>query len=181
VLLMKTIEEIETTRLGGLRIQPEDLKLMCQMHQNPQVMATLGGLRSDQESQEMHAAHLERWHRDGYGPWTWRLKADGEYVGGGGLKKTVVEAVEETEVGYALMPEFWGQGIATEIASASVNVAFKRLNFTEVVAFTLPDTLASRRVMEKCGFVFERDIVWKDLPHVLCRLTRESYDGLANR
>ena len=177
---MKSIEEIETPRLFGQRIQPRDLDLMCRMHQNPQVMATLGGLRSNQESQEMHAAHLERWHRDGYGSWTWRLKANDEYVGRGGLKKTVVEGIEETEIGYALMPEFWGQGLATEIATASVQVAFEHLGLPDVVAFTLPTNFASRRVMEKCGLTFERDIVWKDLPHVLYRLQRESYDGLAS-
>jgi len=91
--------------------------------------------------------------------------------------KTVVEGIEETEIGYALMPEFWGECLATEIASASVRVASRHLNTRELVAFTLPTNLASRRVMEKCGFAFERDIVWKDLPHVLYRLRRETYHG----
>ena len=41
-----------------------------------------------------------------------------------------------------------------------------------VVAFTLPDNTASRRVMEKLGMTYERDIVHADLPHVLYRSTR---------
>jgi [ribosomal protein S5]-alanine N-acetyltransferase len=38
------------------------------------------------------------------------------------------------------------------------------------VAFTLPDNVASRRVMEKVGFRYEREVEHVDLPHVLYRL-----------
>jgi [ribosomal protein S5]-alanine N-acetyltransferase len=170
----RAIENIETARLVGRRIQSGDLPLIREMHSNPRVMATLGGLRTDEESQEFFAAHVERWQRDGYGPWMWYAKADGQFVGRGGLRKSIVEGTEETEVGYALLPEFWGQGLATEIAQASVQTAFMGLGLRDVVAFTLPTNLASRRVMEKCGFVFHRDIVWKDLPHVLYRRVASS-------
>jgi [ribosomal protein S5]-alanine N-acetyltransferase len=39
-----------------------------------------------------------------------------------------------------------------------------------VISYTLPGNLASRRVMEKLGFSYEREIVHYDLPHVLYRL-----------
>ena len=50
-----------------------------------------------------------------------------------------------------------------------MDVAFGRLGLADVVAFTLPDNIASRRVMEKSGFRYERDIVWAEMPHVLYR------------
>ena len=68
------------------------------------------------------------------------------------------------------MPERWSQGIATELGAASLEVAFGPLALPDVVSFTLPDNLASRRVMEKLGFRFERDTVYAGLPHVLYRL-----------
>ena len=40
---------------------------------------------------------------------------------------------------------------------------------TEIVAFTRPDNVASRRVMEKADFVYERDVLHVGLPHVLYR------------
>ncbi len=165
-----SIENIETARLTGRRIQSEDLALIRQMHCNSQLMATLGGLRTAEESIQMHAAHLEHWNREGFGVWMWHSRMDRRFIACGGLRKTAIEGNEETEVLYALAPEFWGHGLATEIARASANIAFTRLGLRDVVAFTLPTNLASRRVMEKCGFVFERDIIWKDLPHVLYRL-----------
>ena len=38
-----------------------------------------------------------------------------------------------------------------------------------MIAYTLPDNLASRRVMEKAGFAYEREIQWVGMPHVLYR------------
>ena len=74
------------------------------------------------------------------------------------------------EIGWAVVPERWGEGLGTELARASVAVAFGELGLDTVVAFTQPGNAASRRVMEKAGFVFERDFAHAGLPHVLYRL-----------
>ncbi len=65
-----------------------------------------------------------------------------------------------------------GSGLATELARASVDVAFGPLELEQIVAFTPPDNVASRRVMEKAGFAYERDILHVGLPHVLYKLRR---------
>jgi ribosomal-protein-alanine N-acetyltransferase len=95
-------------------------------------------------------------------------------VGRGGLLLTLVGGSYEVEVGWAIVPERWGQGLATELALAAVEVAFGDLGLQELVAFALPTNLASRRVMEKAGFAFEREIEYAGLPHVLYRMTRAS-------
>ena len=56
----------------------------------------------------------------------------------------------------------------------AVEVAFEDLDLEEVVAFTLPDNIASRRVMEKAGFAYDRDIQRAGLPHVLYRIVRDA-------
>ena len=100
-------------------------------------------------------------------------------VGRGGMQYTFVAGCHEVEVGWAIVPERWGEGLATELALASVEVAFGNLGLPAIVAFTLPDNLASRRVMEKAGFIFEREIVHQQLDHVLYRrrATRGLRDG----
>jgi RimJ/RimL family protein N-acetyltransferase len=50
-------------------------------------------------------------------------------------------------------------------------VAFEDLGLIDVVCFTLPANRASRRVMEKAGFEYERDVVHAGSPHVLYRIT----------
>ena len=72
--------------------------------------------------------------------------------------------------GHALAQAAWGKGFATEIATASLEAGLRQLGMTNIVAFAEPENLASRRVMEKTGFIYERDIVWHGLPHVLYRI-----------
>lgn len=82
------------------------------------------------------------------------------------------------ELGYAIVAERWGRGLATELGEAAVAIGFRDLDLEEVVAFTLPHNHASRRVMEKLGFAYEREFVWKGLDHVLYRIRRgSSSDG----
>jgi RimJ/RimL family protein N-acetyltransferase len=103
----------------------------------------------------------------------WRLRESGEFAGRGGLRHTEIEGVLETEVAWAVVPELWGRGLGTEIGRAAVDHAFARLGLPDVVAFTLPDNLPSRRVMEKLGFALEREISHAGLPHVLYRVRPE--------
>ncbi len=100
-----------------------------------------------------------------------RDRADGRFVGRAGLHNTHVGGNDEVELAYALMAEFWGKGLATEMAQEIVTVAFERLGMTDVVCFTLTTNRASQRVMEKARFEYERDVVHAGLPHVLYRIT----------
>ena len=85
------------------------------------------------------------------------------------MRRASIEGREEVELGYRVAAARWGQGISTEMAEALVGVAREPLGLEEIVAFTLPYNVASRRVMEKVGFRYERDIEWAALAHVLYR------------
>jgi [ribosomal protein S5]-alanine N-acetyltransferase len=98
----------------------------------------------------------------------------GAFVARGGPHRTHVARRDEVEIGWTVVPERWKQGLATELGAASVDVAFGPLGLGDVVSYTLPDNVASRRVMEKLGFVYERDTVHAGLPHVLYRLSASS-------
>src|SRR5262249_42592924 len=110
------------------------------------------------------------WERYGFGFWTVRDLATGRFAGRGGLLHTAITGGDDVEVAYAFLPEFWGRGLATELAHESVRMAFEVLGLAEVGCFALPTNLASRRVMEKVGFRYERDVVYHELQHVLYRL-----------
>jgi RimJ/RimL family protein N-acetyltransferase len=172
---MATIDFVETPRLIGRPPTPADFSLLCQLHQNAAVTATLGGSLSDEQVRQRLADHIAHFNRHGYGLWIFCSKADGSFVGRGGLRNVFVGGHDEVEVGYALLPEFWNQGLATEIAQASVKIGFGECQLSQLVSFTLPTNVPSQRVMEKAGFHFERDIVYKDLPHVLYRQKRGAH------
>jgi RimJ/RimL family protein N-acetyltransferase len=118
---------------------------------------------------------LAHWERYGFGIWTVRDPATQRFTGRGGPHRVTIDGREEVEIGYALMPEFWGRGLATELARESVAVAFTVLALPELICFTLAGNHASRRVMEKVGFRYERDIMWAGEPHVLHRQTATAW------
>lgn len=64
-------------------------------------------------------------------------------------------APEECEIGYGLLPEYEGRGLATEAARALIEVIREDDEIRSVVAHTFPKLVGSVRVMEKCGFLFE--------------------------
>ena len=167
---MSDLDRLETARLTGERLREEHFGYLRSVDSDPVVMATLGGVRSENETWEGLWNALEHWERNGFGPWIFGDRETGETVGGATLRRVEIDGCEEVEVGYRVAAAWWGRGIATEMASALVAVARDRLGLQEVVAFTLPDNVASRRVMEKAGFRYERDIEWAALPHVLYRL-----------
>jgi [ribosomal protein S5]-alanine N-acetyltransferase len=172
---MESIMTFRTNRLIAERLHVEELDELCRMHQDPRVMATLSGLRSGEQMQQFLRENLWRWDRHGYGLWMFRAQADGRFVGHDGLRHVYVRGRNEAELAYALMAAFWGSELATDMAKAILTVAFEHLGMADLVVFTLTTNQASRRVMEKVGCTFERDIVHAGLPHELYRIKREEY------
>lgn len=62
---------------------------------------------------------------------------------------------EEYEIGYILAPEFWGQGLASELVPYLSAYCFSKCNAPYLVAFTDPDNAASQRVLTKSGFEYK--------------------------
>jgi [ribosomal protein S5]-alanine N-acetyltransferase len=167
-----TIERVETARmvLERLRLEhaPEQLELLL----DRRVSATLWPrTRPPTEADVLDglAAKVDHWERHGFGMWLLRDRETGEMVGRGGLQFTYTAGLNDVEAGWAIVPERWGEGLATELAHACVEVGFEQVGLLEIIAFTLPSNLASRRVMEKAGFRYDRDIVHAGLAHVLYR------------
>jgi ribosomal-protein-alanine N-acetyltransferase len=75
------------------------------------------------------------------------------------LRYLPLSGVNEVEIGYALYPQFWGRGLATEVAAACLELARGQLHLDSVVAVTTPSNGASQRVLLKIGLLHEREIV----------------------
>jgi ribosomal-protein-alanine N-acetyltransferase len=172
-----TLDRIETARMVCERLRPDHAPELAVLLCDPRVARTLWPDPEPPSEADVAAGlapKLEHWQRYGFGLWLLRDRSTGEMVGRGGLQYTFVAETHEIEGGWAIVPERWGQGLATELALASLEVAFGPLGLPQIVAFTLPHNVASRRVMEKSGFRYEREIEHVGLPHVLyrCRAAR---------
>ena len=166
-----SLERVETQRLVGTVPEPSDLDFLAALLADPRVGRTLGGVRTRAQAAELLEHHRASWERDGFNYWIWRERATGEPVARGGASRATVEGEPVVEIGWAVRADRWGEGFASELGRASMEAA-RSLGIGEVVAYTLTDNHASRRVMEKLGMVFDRVFEhgpWG--PHALYRAT----------
>jgi RimJ/RimL family protein N-acetyltransferase len=169
-----TPERIETARLTGERLRLEHGPDLERLLMDPRVTPTMWARDEPITHEDIEAGmrdKLRHWNSFGFGQWFLRDRETGQMVGRGGPQWTSASGIDEVEIGWVIVPERWGQGLATELARASLEVAFGPLGLEEVIAYTLPDNVASRRVMEKTGFAYEREIAVEGLRHVLYRRT----------
>ena len=69
------------------------------------------------------------------------------------LRVMPMDGVDEIELGYSYDPEYWGQGIATEVAKVCMAKAEAHFGFSRFVAVTNPANSASQHVLRKLGFM----------------------------
>jgi len=77
------------------------------------------------------------------------ISAPGKVIGTISLER---RGADRLTLGYALAPEVWGRGYATEAVKAMVKAAFRLTEASEVDANVACANDASRRVLEKAGF-----------------------------
>ncbi|MEX2027016.1 MAG: GNAT family N-acetyltransferase [Pirellulaceae bacterium] len=175
--------ELRTDRLLLRHWRPEDREPFAALNADPRVVEFLPGPLSRAESDERAArfeAHLEE---HSFGLWAVEVVGVVPFAGFIGLSIPRFEApfMPCVEIGWRLAAEHWGRGYATEGARAALAFGFERLSLDEIVSFTVPDNVRSRRVMEKIGMTRSSDDDFDHplLPeghrlrrHVLYRLAR---------
>ena len=177
---MYSLDTLRTARLHLHCPREADSDDLARLFADPDVGATLGGVRSQAETRGMLDRYTDHWRQHGFGLWIMRDPETGAFIGRGGLCCCVIEDRDEVEVSYALLPAYWGRGLATELACASVRVGFDVLGRPDLICFTLPTNRASQRVMQKAGFVYERDGMHFAMPHQFYRLTAERWRELTD-
>ncbi len=150
-------DSFSTARLAAERLTADHLPEIRRMHRDAAVMAQLGGVRDEAQTAAYLARNLRHWAEHGFGLWILREVGGGEPVGRAVLRHLLVEGVDEVEVGYAFYPAFWGRGLATEVATACLELGRRELGLATIVAVTSPGNLASQHVLQKVGLVYERD------------------------
>jgi ribosomal-protein-alanine N-acetyltransferase len=168
------LEHFETQRLRAYRLQPEDVALLLDMHQDPVTMATLGGVRSEEQTRDYLQRFLRHWDENGFGMWL-LYDREQQFLGRAALRRMELDGQMEVEVGCALLARFWRRGLASEAVGALVEMAFARLRLPDLVGFALPDNRASIRILQKLGFAYEKDVKYAGRRHVLYRLTLEQF------
>ena len=103
------------------------------------------------------------WRERRYAPWG--VFRDGRLIGHGGLN--YVPEFGETEVLWALHPEAWGRGYATEVGRAALAYGFDTLGLDLIFAINLPDNLPSQAVMKRLGLTYRRRVAYKGFSDIV--------------
>jgi ribosomal-protein-alanine N-acetyltransferase len=169
-----SVERVTTERLSCERLEPEHADVVAPIMLEPTVLEWLapGETRTEADVRRSMRGDIEHWKVHGFGIWLVRDLHTGEAVGRGGLRFTDATGQREVEVAWVIVPSRRRQGLATELAGAAVKSAFGPLELDQVIAYTLPHNVASRGVMERAGFTYERDILVDHHQHVVYRRRR---------
>jgi RimJ/RimL family protein N-acetyltransferase len=107
----------------------------------------------DMERVERLIEHqIIHWEEHILGWWAVVPHGQGELISWNGLQ--YLPETDEIEVGYLLSQPFWGQGLATEGAMASLSYGFETLGLKQIIGLTHPENIASQNVLKKCGMEF---------------------------
>jgi RimJ/RimL family protein N-acetyltransferase len=177
--------ELRTARLLLRRWRDDDRAPFAALNADPEVTEHLGGTMSRARSDALVDQIEVVFERRGFGMWAVEVTGTGDLAGFVGLSVPSFEApfMPAVEIGWRLARTHWGHGYATEAARAAVAFAFgfDEAGLDEIVAFTVPANVRSRRVMERLGMAHDPadDFDHPALPaphplrrHVLYRLRR---------
>jgi ribosomal-protein-alanine N-acetyltransferase len=149
----------ETPRLFLRHFEPDDAEELHTVFGDPKVMERIPGGPSPslQETRRRLMKIIEHQQKHGFSLWAIVEKNSGKLIGDCGL--ILVEGRgPEIEISYDIAYEFWGRGYATEAASRCLRFGIEQLKLKRVIGLTYADHIASRRVMENSGMVYEKRV-----------------------
>jgi len=144
---------LETDRLLLRELTAEDVPALALILGDAQVMRhSVRGVLTEKATREFVGGCIFSYQANDFGPWAVVEKCSSAFIGFCGLNAEPVEGTEEVEIGYRLDRAFWGKGLATEAAAATLAYAFETLGIDSVIAIVEPENFASVNVIEKLGF-----------------------------
>jgi len=168
----------ETTRLVLREFVMEDAPDVLELHRDPEVIRYTGDRIEDtlEGNQKIISdVWLKEYAQYGHARWAVILKSEQKFVGWCGLKWE--KDLKAVDLGYRFLKDYWGNGIATESAAASLRYGFENLGLDPILALAMKENPASTHVMKKIGMHYfqnapfpgvEGDLIWY-------KITKEQY------
>lgn len=150
-LLLRPLEPADAAAYAVVRYHPEVAKWLL-----PPDRAPIAAARASIDR------FLQSWRERRYAPWG--LFLEERLIGHGGLN--FVPEFGETEVLWALHPDEWGKGFATEMARAALDFGFGEIGLELIFAITKPDNFASQAVMKRLGMIYRKGVRYRGMEAV---------------
>lgn len=171
-----SVPSIETARLLLRQATSDDLDEWGQrLFADPDVIRYMPkrDLTPRARAERAFNVYNQLWAEHPCGGWLITDKGDGQLIGHCELE--YLPETDEVELGYALAKAYWGKGIATEAARAAVRFGFESAKLERIIAVVVPENIASWKVLEHIGFVYEKNARYYDLEVVYYAITRDKF------
>jgi ribosomal-protein-alanine N-acetyltransferase len=142
----------KTDRLIIRQIEQGDLNNLHAICGNSELMKYVGDGNplSKEQTQKWIDVTILNYKTKGYGMFAVIHKADMQFIGYCGLVHS--NDVNDNELIYALLKNYWGLGLATELATKLINFGFEHFKVQKIYASTDPENEASKHILIKIGF-----------------------------
>ena len=148
---------LDTARLRLRTVRVDDAAFYLGLVNEPSFIANIGdrGIRTLEAARDaVSSGPMLMYATRGHSLYVVERKSDGAAIGMCGLIKR--DTLADVDIGYALLPAYWGQGYAYEAAAAVLAHARDGLKLRRLVAITSPGNTASNALLQKIGLRFER-------------------------
>ena len=161
---------LETKRLILRGIERSDLEGIFELDSNPIVHKYLGNkpIKTKSEAEKSIQFIQKQYKARGVGRLVAFEKASGEFIGWSGLKLNTGRVEELNgkqdfyDIGYRLIPKFWGKGYATESSIEILRYGFDKLNIESIIGAAEVENRASNIVLQKIGLQFKNKFTYEN-------------------
>ncbi|HEX8545709.1 MAG TPA: GNAT family N-acetyltransferase [Cytophagaceae bacterium] len=170
----------ETDRFILREILATDIDGMFELDSDPEVHRYLGCKPVTERDQIVATINFirQQYTDNGIGRWAIIDKGTDDFIGWAGLKfvsDLTNNHKDFYDLGYRLRKKYWGQGIATETATASLDYAFSKLNVPKVYAMADCRNDGSNKVLQKVGLKFIETFDLDEIRFNWYKIERSSY------
>jgi [ribosomal protein S5]-alanine N-acetyltransferase len=148
----------ETERLIVRHYTEADADDFFLLNSDPEVMRYIRPVKS-REDTDLFFAEVIQYSKDNpaYGRMAVNEKLSNIFVGS--FAVIPLEKTNHMQLGYSLLPAYWGKGFATELTKAGLNYIFTQTNLEEIFGVTESENADSQKVLLKSGFIHHSNVM----------------------
>ena len=169
------IKKGNTERLSIRNLNASDIMIWENFFVDNENLKYLGlnlSLNKHEQSKNWIERQLWRYENNKFGHQALICSESGKFIGQCGLLTQEVNGEEEVEIGYHILPEYWGYGFATEAAKFFKDYAFNNNICDSLVSIIDINNIASQKVAEKNEMKIEKQIKYYDLDVYVYRVNK---------
>jgi [ribosomal protein S5]-alanine N-acetyltransferase len=139
----------ETPRLSLRQFTEADAAMILLLNSRPEITKYVHEpvLKTEEEAAQILMNNILPQYKMNLGRWATYIKDTGEFIGWCGLKYR--PEIDEIDLGYRFMQQYWGNGYATEAAQHTLKYGLQVLKLKVITGRAHVENSASLKVMEK--------------------------------